>query len=745
MVQKPQNKTQIQEVTLDKALGERYLSYALSTIMARSLPDVRDGLKPVNRRILFAMKESGNTFDKSYRKSASAVGYVMMKYHPHGNDPIYEAMVRMAQDFSYRYPLVDGQGNFGSLDGDNAAAMRYTEARLALCSNSLLEGIDENAVDFQETYNGETREPTVLPAAFPNLLANGATGIAVGMATNVPPHNVDEICQGLLALLNDPQISINDLVQLLPGPDFPTGGVIIDDKATLTEIYANGRGSIRLRARWEVEELKGGQYQIVVTEIPYQIQKARLIEKIADTWAKKKLPLLGDIQDESTTNVRIVLTPKSRTVEPTVLMESLFRLSDLETRFSYNMNLLDQGKMPRVMSLKDILQAFLDHRRHVLCRRSQYRVEQISHRLEILAGYLVAFLNLDEVIRIIREEDDPKAMLINRWQLTDVQAEAILNMRLRALRKLEEIEIRRENDKLQDEKLKLEKLLQSDKLQAKAITQEIKGIQEKFGNHKDFGRRRTTFAEAPNVAEEYFEATLEREPLTVVCSEKGWIRVLKGHLTDTTELKYKEGDQEKFICTGESTDKIILFATNGRFYTLSPDKLPGGRGHGEPVRMMINMDNHDILAMIMVNTQQIQQQRLLVVSADNRGFIVKLSDVMAQTKGGKQVLNVPENIIALGCYTLHGDAMAMISQQRKLLIIKQSDVPEMARGRGVILQKIAAGPIVDIKMVTISQGLQWQAGEKIKTTADVTPWLGKQGQSGKLAPTGFPRSNKFGG
>jgi topoisomerase-4 subunit A len=736
--------SEIYEAPLDQVLGERYLSYALSTIMARSLPDARDGLKPVHRRILYAMQESGNTSDKPYRKSASAVGYVMMKYHPHGDDPIYEAMVRMAQDFASRYPLIDGQGNFGSIDGDNAAAMRYTEVRLAACAGALLEGIHENAVDFQPTYNGETQEPVVLPAAFPNVLANGASGIAVGMATSVPPHNIDEVCQALLLLLREPGVDLAKILECIPGPDFPTGGVIVEDPAMIAQAYATGRGSIRLRARWAVEDLKAGQYQIVVTEIPYQVQKARLIEKIADLWNQKKLPLLADIRDESTTDVRIVLVPKSRTVEPEILMESLFRQTDLEIRFNVNMNLLDQGRVPRVMSLKEVLQAFLHHRREVLCRRTHFRIEQIVRRLEVLAGYLIAYLHLDEVIRLIREEDNPKHELMNRWALTEVQAEAILNMRLRALRKLEEIEIRKEYTTLQEEKQQLEELLASVALQSNKIAQDIRIIQDKFGAHHPHGKRRTHFAKAPQIAEQQFDALIEREPITVICSEKGWIRVLKGHITDPQDLKYKEGDQQRFVCMGETTDKVLIFSTNGRFYTITPDKLPGGRGHGEPIRLMIDLEkDDDILALMVVNAEQIQHGKLLLASSDGRGFIVAIKDVLAQTRSGKQVLSMPKNTVARVCCPIEGDAVAVLGTNRKLLIFKREELPELTRGRGVMLQKYKSGQLADIKTLSLDQGLSWKIGEKVRLIQDLRPWLGKRGQIGRMPPVGFPRINKF--
>tara|TARA_A100000171_G_scaffold49330_1_gene58217 strand:- start:1310 stop:3553 length:2244 start_codon:yes stop_codon:yes gene_type:complete len=738
----------IRQVSLNEAMGERYLSYALSTITARSLPDVRDGLKPVQRRILYAMKESGNTSEKPYRKSASAVGYVMMKYHPHGNDPIYEAMVRMAQDFSSRYPLIEGQGNFGSLDGDNAAAMRYTEARLSAPSMALLEGIDENAVDFQDTYNGETQEPSVLPSSFPNLLANGASGIAVGMATNIPPHNVGEICDALLALLKKASITTAELLSFMPGPDFPTGGILVEKPDAIHKAYETGRGGLRLRARYEVESLKGSQYQIVVTEIPYQVQKGRLIEKLADLWTQKKLPLLADIRDESTTDVRLVLVPRSRTVDPVVLMESLYKMTELETRFHLNMNVLDQGKVPRVLSLKQVLQAFLDHRQEVLCRRAQNRLNQIARRLEILEGFMVAYLNIEEVIRIIRFDETPKETLMKRWSLSDLQAESILNMKLRALRKLEEIQIRQEHEGLLEEQKTLQNLLSDEKSQWKSVGQQIRDIKKRFGSSHPFGLRRTTLEEAPEVTDIPLEAMIEREPVTVVCSEKGWIRSLKGHQTDDSDLRYKEGDKGKFILRAETTDKVLIFTSNGRFFTLGIDKLPGGRGHGDPLRLMIDLDPaHDIIDMRIAKTSDLKDQRLLVVASDGRGFIVATKDVMAQTKSGKQILNVEGRVRAAKCLVVEGDGVAIVGNNRKLLVFPVEEIPQMTRGRGVILQRYREGRFSDVTTFVIAEGLSWPmsgATDRIRHESDIWPWLGRRSQSGRMAPNGFPRTNTFG-
>jgi topoisomerase-4 subunit A len=738
-------KENIQEAPFDKALGERYLSYALSTIMARSLPDVRDGLKPVQRRILYAMYESGNTSDRSFRKSASAVGFVMMKYHPHGNDPIYEAMVRMAQDFSIRYPLVQGQGNFGSLDGDNAAAMRYTEARLSKIGGSLLEGIQENAVDFNSTYNGETVEPQVLPTFFPNLLANGATGIAVGMATNIPPHNADEVCEALIHLIEKPAATTADILKIITGPDFPTGGVIVDDWNVLHSVYETGRGSIRVRARYEVEKLKGGLYQIVVTEIPYQVQKGKLIEKIATLLLEKKLPLLGDVRDESTTDVRVVIVPRTRLVDPVVLMESLFRSTDLENRFAVNMNVLDQGKIPHVMSLKGILQAFLNHCREVVLRRAQFRLAKINERLEILVGYQIVYLNLDEVIRIIREHDEPKPELINRFKLSDLQAESILNMRLRALRKLEEEKLIQEVQELEKEKIDVQALIDSDKRQWKKVAKELQEIKKQVGTSNPIGKRRTTFEQAPTVSEVPIEAMVERESVTVICSDKGWIRALKGQISDPQDIKYKEGDKAKFIIPAETTDKLIVFASNGRFYTLGVDKLPGGRGQGEPIRLMIDLDQEEtILSLIPYKAEaEGKDTKFIVVSKDGKGFMVSARNMLAQTKSGKQVLVVDEANKAHLCCPVKGDMVAMVGDNRKLLIVPVQEIPEMTKGRGVIFLRYREGTLSDLKTFSSEQGLTWKKERETVFFQDWRLWVGKRGQTGRLVPPGFPKNNKF--
>ncbi|MDD9907194.1 MAG: DNA topoisomerase IV subunit A [Rhodospirillaceae bacterium] len=722
------------------ALGERYLSYALSTIMSRSLPDVRDGLKPVHRRMLYAMRELRLDPSSGFKKCARIVGDVMGKYHPHGDAAIYDAMVRLAQGFAVRYPLVDGQGNFGNIDGDNPAAMRYTEARLTEVAKALLEGIDEDAVDFRETYDGEGDEPVVLPANFPNLLANGAAGIAVGMATNIPPHNVGEICSALLYLIKRPNATIGKLVDLIPGPDFPTGGVLVEAKDSILEAYRTGRGGFRLRAQWETEKVKGGGYRIVVTEIPYQVQKSKLIEKIAELMHARKLTMLNDIQDESTTEVRLVLEPKSRNVDPSVLMESLFRQTDLETRISLNMNVLDADQVPRVMNLKEVLQAFLEHRHEVLIRRSNFRLGKIEHRLEILDGYLIAYLNLDEVIRIVREEDDAKGALMKQFKLTELQADSVLNMRLRNLRKLEEMEIRTEHKDLTKEKADLKKLLGNEKLRWAAIGEEISEIRKKFGEKTELGKRRTEIGEPPSDVVIPLEAIIDREPVTVVCSKKGWIRAARGHLQDFSEVRYKEGDGERFVFHAETTDKLLVFGTNGRFYAIGVDKLPGGRGFGEPLRLMFDMpSDHDIAALQIFKPER----KLLVASSDGRGFVVAEKEVFAQTRAGKQVLNVSGSNEAKVCVPAEGDTVAVIGENRKLIIFDAGELPEMTRGRGVILQRYKDGGLSDAVVFNKADGLQWKSGERTRTETQLRDWIGKRAQAGRLPPKGFPRNNRF--
>ena len=737
----PEAAGEVRDVRLADALADRYLSYALSTIMARSLPDVRDGLKPVHRRLLYAMRQLRLSPDQGFKKSARVVGDVIGKYHPHGEQAIYDSLVRLAQDFALRYPLIDGQGNYGNIDGDNAAAMRYTEARMTAVGTLLLEGIDEDAVDFRDTYDAEGQEPVVLPASFPNLLANGAQGIAVGMATAIPPHNVAEICDALLHLIKFPQARIDKLVELMPGPDFPTGGILVEDRETIVEAYKAGRGSFRVRARWEVESLKGGGYQIVVTEMPYQVQKARLVEKIAELLTARKLAMLADVRDESAADVRLVLEPKSRNVEPEVLMESLFRQTELESRVSLNMNVLDADHTPQLMSLRDALQAFLDHRHEVLVRRSNHRLAAIERRLEVLEGYLVAYLNIDEVIAIIREADDAKAELIEAFELTENQAEAILNMRLRALRKLEEIEIRKEHKALSAERKDLKALLKDEDRRWRVVGDQIKDLRKQFGPKTELGRRRTELAEAPSEVVVPLEAVVEREPITVLCSAKGWVRALRGHVENPSDAKHKEGDRARFAIHAMTTDKLLLFATNGRFYTLGADKLPGGRGFGEPLRLLVDLPKDQDVVGLGVYQSGV---KLLIASSSGRGFVVGMDDVVAHTKAGKQALNLAPDEEAAACTPIVGDTVAVIGENRKLLVFALDELPEMARGRGVILQRYKDGGLSDIKTFNLAEGLTWVAGGgRIRTETDLRAWIGKRGQAGRLPPHGFPKSKRF--
>ena len=736
----PGGRDSIRPVGFEHALSERYLAYALSTIMARSLPDVRDGLKPVHRRLLFAMRELGLNPRAGFKKCARVVGDVMGKFHPHGDAAIYDAMVRLAQEFAVRYPLVEGQGNFGNIDGDNAAAMRYTEARLTAVAEALLEGIDQDAVDFRDTYDGEGAEPIVLPAAFPNLLANGAQGIAVGMATNIPPHNADEICQALQLLIKTPDASLDQVMKRLPGPDFPTGGVLVEDADKIAQAYATGRGSLRLRARWELEDLGRGTWQVIVTEIPYQVQKSRLIERIAELLEVRKLPLLVDVRDESAEDVRVVLVPKNRTIPPEALMESLFQQTELETRFGLNMNVLDGGTVPRLMGLIEVLKAFLDHRLEVLERRTRHRLGQIAHRLEVLAGYLIVYANMDEVIALIRASDEPKPALMARWDLTEVQADAILNMRLRSLAKLEEIEIRREYDALADEQAALEELLGSDELQWARIAEQIAEIRKKFGVKTELGKRRTTIANAPEEVDLSIEALVDREPVTVVVSEQGWVRALKGHLSPDAEVKYKDGDGEHFRLPCQSTDKLLLFTASGRVHTLTADKLPGGRGQGEPLRLLVDLAADDKAIELRISAKD---EQLILASSDGRGFKIASEACVAQTKTGRQVMNPASGASLMLVITAVGDHVAVIGDNRRLLIFALDELPEMTRGRGVMLQRYKDGGLSDLVTIVLEEGLSWASGERTRTERDLTTWLGKRAASGRQPPHGFPRDNKF--
>ena len=727
------------ETRLADALSERYLAYALSTITARSLPDVRDGLKPVHRRLLWAMRQLRLDPEAGFKKCARIVGDVMGKYHPHGDGAIYEAMVRLAQDFAARYPLVEGQGNFGNIDGDNAAAMRYTEARLTEVAQALLEGIEEDAVDFRATYDGEEREPIVLPAAFPHLLANGAAGIAVGMATSIPPHNAGELCAAALELVRNPDVGTDQLLRHIKGPDFPTGGILVESQEAMREAYETGRGGFRVRAKWEVEKSKAGSWVIVITEIPYQVQKARLIEQIAQLLEEKKLPLLADLRDESTEQVRVVLEPKSRNVEPAVLMETLFRATPLESRFPLNMNVLDANRTPRVMSLKEVLRAWLDHRHEVLQRRTNHRLGAIARRLEILDGYLIAYLNLDEVIRIIREEDEPKPRLMERFGLNDTQAEAILNMRLRALRRLEEMEIRKEHKKLSAEQKKLQALMKSEAARWETIAEEIESMRTRFGDGALGARRTATGTVLPEVVVDE-AAFVEREPITVILSEKGWIRAQKGHVSLDGELRFKEGDSLFIALHAETTDRLVLFATNGKAFTLKADAIPRGRGDGQPVRLLLDLTNEDAVVAMFVHREGL---RYLVAASDGKGFLVKGEDLLAEKRTGKQVLNVDPPAEAAVCAPAEGDSIAVIGENRKLLIFPIDQVPEMTRGRGVQLQSYRDGGLADVKVFTRKEGLSWVLGERTRVETDLRAWIGSRAGAGKAPPNGFPRSNRF--
>ncbi|MCP5086101.1 MAG: DNA topoisomerase IV subunit A [Rhodobacteraceae bacterium] len=728
---------------LRRAIGERYLTYALSTIMHRALPDARDGLKPVHRRILYAMRELKLESAGRFRKSSKISGDVMGNYHPHGDQAIYDALARLAQDFNVRYPLIDGQGNFGNIDGDNPAAARYTEARMTAVAEAMMEGLGENAVDFRDNYDGSLREPIVLPASFPNLLANGSSGIAVGMATNIPPHNIGELCTAAIHLIKAPNARDDTLLEYVPGPDFPTGGILVEPRENIAEAYRTGRGAFRVRARWEKEELSRGQWQIVVTEIPYQVQKSRLIEKIADLINDKKIPILADVRDESAEDIRLVLEPRAKTVDPTVLMETLFRQSDLETRFSMNMNVLIDGRTPKVCSMKEVLRAFIDHRREVLQRRSQFRLEKIKRRLEVLDGYIIAFLNLDRLIEIIRYEDEPKAMMIEEFLLSDVQAEAILNMQLRRLRKLEEMELRRERTELIEEQAGLRELLAGEKLQWYRIIEQLRKTRRLFGKKSEDGARRTELADAPEFEEVPLEAMIEKEPITVVCSAMGWVRAMKGHIALDQELKFKDGDEGRFIFHAETTDKLLLFGSNGRFYTLACNNLPGGRGMGEPVRLMVDLPNEaEMVAMFIYQADR----KLLLASSAGDGFIVAENDVIAQTRSGKQVLNVKNGVAALVCRLVAGDHIACVGENRKVLVFPLGELPEMGRGKGVRLQKYKdkGARLSDATTFERAHGLSWKdpAG-RTRTELELTEWPGHRASAGRMAPRGFPRDNKF--
>ena len=732
-------------IALRDALEERYLAYALSTIMHRALPDARDGLKPVHRRILYGMNVLKLDPGTAFKKCAKIVGDVMGSFHPHGDQAIYDALVRLAQDFSSRYPLVEGQGNFGNIDGDSAAAYRYTEARMTEVASLLLEGIDEDSIDFRDNYSGETKEPVVLPAAFPNLLANGSQGIAVGMATSIPPHNAAELCDAALHLIAHPKALAEELLRFVPGPDFPTGGIIVDTAAEIAQTYATGRGSFRVRARWTKEETARGQWIVVITEIPYLVQKSRLVEKLAELLNDKKLPLLADVRDESAEDVRLVLEPRSRAVEPAMLMETVFKLSELESRIPMNMNVLVDGVVPRVVSLAEALRQWLDHRRTVLQRRSRHRLGEIAHRLEVLRGMLVVFLNLDEVIRIIREEDDAKESLKARFELSEVQANYILDTRLRALRKLEEMQLKRDVDALSAEQAQIDKILASEPMQWKLISADIRDVRKKYGPDTKIGARRTSFEALPETSDiDMTHALVEREPVTVVITQKGWIRALKGHVADVAALGFKGDDELKLSFFAETTSKILVLATNGKIFTLDAAKLPGGRGHGEPIRLMADMaEGEDVAAVVPYRAGA----KMLVASSDGRGFVAPQDEMVANTRKGKALLNADVDAEAMVFCDAQGDHVACIGQNRKLLVFPLSDVPEMARGKGVRLQKYKDGGISDARCFALKEGLAWKdsAGRMFTVDkAELKDWIGKRAEAGRLPPKGFPKNNKFG-
>jgi topoisomerase-4 subunit A len=733
-----------EEIALHDALEQRYLAYALSTIVNRALPDARDGLKPVHRRLLYAMSQLHLDPGAAFKKCARVVGDVIGKYHPHGDQAVYDALVRLAQDFAQRYPLIDGQGNFGNVDGDNPAAMRYTEARLTEIARLLLDGIDEDAIDFKPTYDGSETEPVVLPAAVPNLLANGSQGIAVGMATSIPPHNVAELCDAALHLITTPNARSRTLLKYALGPDFPTGGVIVDGPDVIAEAYSTGRGSFRVRARWHKEDTGRGTYLIVVTEIPWLVQKSRLVERLAELINQKKLPLVAEARDESAEDIRLVIEPRSRTVDPVLLMESVFKLTELESRIPLNMNVLVRGRIPKVVGLADALNEWLAHRREVLLRRSRFRLNQIERRLEVLGGYLVAYLNLDRVIKIIRNEDEPKPILIRSFKLSDAQADAVLNMRLRNLRKLEEMEIRKEDKDLRLERKQIKELLDSTPQQWDRIAGEIKQLRAKLGPGTELGKRRTSFAAAPEHDESAIEqALVEREPITVVVSEKGWIRALRGVVTDLSGISFKADDSLKFAFPAETTSKCLMLASNGRFYTLDAAKLPGGRGHGEPIRLFIDLEQEAELVGVFRHQGG---RRLLVASVQGRGFIVPEDECLANTRKGKQVLNVMPPDAARVVASVEGELVAVIGENRKMLVFPLEQVPEMGRGRGVRLQRYKDGGLSDVKTFGRAQGLSWTdtAGRVFSLSVDeLADWQGNRADAGRLAPKGFPRSNRF--
>ncbi|MBR2922195.1 MAG: DNA topoisomerase IV subunit A [Alphaproteobacteria bacterium] len=731
----------IKTVALAEELSSRYLSYAMSTIVSRSLPDVRDGLKPVHRRLMYAMRQLHLDPKSGFKKCARVVGDVIGKYHPHGDSSVYGAMCRLAQDFSVRYPLVDGQGNFGNIDGDSPAAMRYTEARLTEYAIALMEGLNEDAVDFRDTYDGEEQEPVVMPSAVPNLLCNGSNGIAVGMATNIPPHNLSEVCDALLYMIEKPDATIENLVKKLKGPDFPTGGIIVDKFSTILDAYTTGKGNFRVRAKWEKEDLGMGQYQIVVTEIPYQVVKSKLIERIALLLQEKKVPLLADVRDESAQDVRIVLEPKNRNVDANMLMELLFKNTELETKFNMNMNVLDSDGVPRVMSIAEVLREFLNHRIKVLERRTSHRLQKIINRLEILSGYLIAYLNLDEIIRIIREDDEPKSSLMSRFSLSEIQAESILNMKLRNLRKLEEADIKKEFDDLTAEKAELDALMADEALRWQKVAEEIKVIKDKFGKKTALGRRRTEFAEVDveNI-DISIEALVEKEPITVILSQKGWIRCMKGYVPLSEEFKFKDDDSLLLAIHAQTTDKIILFDSVGKFFNINACDIPSGRGFGQPLRLMVDLGNNDTITEMFV-----YEPKTSYVIASNKGygFVVDENHLIAQTRQGRKIMNVAEGEYTMFCKKVTGDMIALVGENRKILVFKMEEIPTIARGHGVCLQKYKDGGLSDMQIFNEADGFSYNRSGGVSVEKDLLTWLGHRAQVGKLAPFGFSKNNKF--
>ena len=731
----------IDKIEFTEALSKRYLAYSLSTIMSRSLPDVRDGLKPVHRRLLYAMYQLKLNPETGFKKCARVVGDVIGKYHPHGDGSVYDAMVRLAQDFAVRYPLVEGQGNFGSIDGDNAAAMRYTEARLTPIAMELLKDITRDTVNFNPTYDGSEEEPVVMPATFPNLLANGSEGIAVGMATSIPPHNLDELCEAAIMLLKKKSTTIEEILEVVQGPDFPTGGTIVENKNNIAEAYKTGRGSFRVRAKWEKEMLSHGLYQIVITEIPYQVQKDKMIEKLAEVYFAKKLPLLGTFRDESDENIRIVIEPKSRQIDAEMLMESIFRQTDLEKRVSLNLNVINFKGVPRVLNIKEALEDFLEHRDIVVLRRTKHRLGEIERRLEILGGLLVAYLNIDEVIRIIREEDEPKPVLMKKFKITDIQAEAILNLRLRNLRKLEEFEIRGEDKALKAERAELQEIIDDEKKRKKVISNELADIKKRFGKTTELGARRTVFADEPISRVIDIQAFVESEPITILFSEKGWIRALKGYRDDLEDIKYKEGDAERLVLKAKTTDKLLMFTSSGKFFTIGCDKIQTGKGFGEPITVLVDLSRQEEISTLFIYKPA---TKILIAASSGKGFVVPADDVVAQTKNGKQILNLKEGEKAIKACEVVGDHIASVGDNRKVLIFPINALPEMKRGSGITIQKFKDGGLSDVTTFKKEEGLSWKQGkDRTRTETDIANWLGDRGTSGRMAPQGFPRDNKF--